>query len=89
MAFCPSRRSYCTRVWRPERLRHSHALRGGLSASLRPDRRRPRSVPLPLASKYPAAYNRVMVEIRQTEVHARWFGRLRDIRRALELAKEL
>ncbi len=24
------------------------------------------------------AYNNVMVEIRQTEVYARWFGRLRD-----------
>ncbi len=35
-------------------------------------------MPLPLASKYPVAYNRVMVEIRQTEVYARWFRRLRD-----------
>ena len=26
----------------------------------------------------PLAYNMVMVEIRQTEVYARWFGRLRD-----------
>ena len=32
----------------------------------------------PLRSRYPVAYNRVMVEIRQTEVYARWFGRLRD-----------
>ena len=32
----------------------------------------------PLASRYPVAYNRVMVEIRQTEVYARWFRRLRD-----------
>ena len=31
-----------------------------------------------LASGYPVAYNRVMVEIRQTEVYARWFRRLRD-----------
>ena len=31
-----------------------------------------------LASRYPVAYNRVMVEIRQTEVYARWFRRLRD-----------
>ena len=31
-----------------------------------------------LAPKYPVAYNRVMVEIRQTEVYARWFRRLRD-----------
>ena len=28
--------------------------------------------------KYPVAYNRVMVEIRQTVAYARWFGRLRD-----------
>ena len=27
---------------------------------------------------YPVAYNRVMVEIRQTEVCARWFRRLQD-----------
>ena len=32
----------------------------------------------PLARRYPVAYNRVMVEIRQTEVYARWFRRLRD-----------
>ena len=32
----------------------------------------------PLAPRYPVAYNRVMVEIRQTEVYARWFRRLRD-----------
>ena len=32
----------------------------------------------PLRPKYPTAYNRVMVEIRQTEVYARWFRRLRD-----------
>ncbi len=38
----------------------------------------PPCVPLPLVSKYPVAYNRVMVEIRQTEVYARWFRRLRD-----------
>ena len=30
------------------------------------------------ASKYPVAYNRIMVEIRQTKVYARWFRRLRD-----------
>ena len=34
--------------------------------------------PYPLRSKYPAAYNKAMVEIRQTEVYARWFRRLRD-----------
>ncbi len=28
--------------------------------------------------EYPVAYNNVMVEIRQTEVYTRWFGRLRD-----------
>ena len=39
---------------------------------------RPRSGHSPLAPRYPAAYNRVMVEIRQTEVYARWFRRLRD-----------
>ena len=33
---------------------------------------------LPLVSKYPVAYNKVMVEIRQTEAYARWFSRLRD-----------
>ena len=33
---------------------------------------------MPLVSKYPVAYNRVMVEIRQTEVYARWFRRLPD-----------
>ena len=27
---------------------------------------------------YPVAYNRGMVEIRQTEVYARWFRRLQD-----------
>ena len=27
---------------------------------------------------YPVEYNTVMVEIRQTEVYARWFSRLRD-----------
>ena len=32
----------------------------------------------PIASRYPVAYNGVMVEIRQTEVYARWFRRLRD-----------
>ena len=32
----------------------------------------------PLRPRYPVAYNRVMVEIRQTEVYARWFRRLRD-----------
>ena len=32
----------------------------------------------PLRSKYPVAYNMVMVEIRQTDAYARWFGRLRD-----------
>ena len=31
-----------------------------------------------LPPKYPVAYNMVMVEIRQTEVYARWFRRLRD-----------
>ena len=31
-----------------------------------------------LAQLYPVAYYRVMVEIRQTEVYARWFRRLRD-----------
>ena len=31
-----------------------------------------------LRPKYPVAYNMVMVEIRQTEVYARWFRRLRD-----------
>ena len=31
-----------------------------------------------LASRYPVAYNRVMVEIRPTEAYARWFRRLRD-----------
>ena len=35
-------------------------------------------MPLPLASKYPVAYNRVVVEIRQTEVYARCFRQLRD-----------
>ena len=39
---------------------------------------RPRSGHSPFAPRYPAAYNRVMVEIRQTEVYARWFRRLRD-----------
>ena len=32
----------------------------------------------PLRSRYPVAYNRVMVEIRQTDAYARWFRRLRD-----------
>ena len=32
----------------------------------------------PLRSKYPMAYNLMMVEIRQTDVYARWFRRLRD-----------
>ena len=32
----------------------------------------------PLRHGIPMAYNRVMVEIRQTEVYARWFRRLRD-----------
>ena len=31
-----------------------------------------------LRPKYPVAYTMVMVEIRQTEVYARWFRRLRD-----------
>ena len=31
-----------------------------------------------LATKYPMDYNTVVVEIRQTEVYARWFRRLRD-----------
>ena len=31
-----------------------------------------------LAQLYPVAYYRVIVEIRQTEVYARWFRRLRD-----------
>ena len=31
-----------------------------------------------LALRYPVAYNMVMIEIRQTEVYARWFQRLRD-----------
>ena len=31
-----------------------------------------------MCPKYPVAYNTVMVEIRQTEVYARWFRRLRD-----------
>ena len=35
-------------------------------------------MPLALASKYPVAYNSTMVEIRQTDVYARWFRRLRD-----------
>ena len=34
--------------------------------------------PFTLACKYPVAYNMVMVEIRQTEVYARWFRRIRD-----------
>ena len=38
----------------------------------------PRNGLLPLDSRYPVAYNKVMVEIRQTEVYARWFRRLRD-----------
>ena len=39
---------------------------------------RPRSGHSPLAPRYPAAYNRVMVEIRQTDSYDRWFRRLRD-----------
>ncbi len=31
-----------------------------------------------MCSKYPVGYNMVMVEIRQTEVYAHWFRRLRD-----------
>ena len=31
-----------------------------------------------LRSRYPVAYNMVMVEIRQTDAYARWFRRLRD-----------
>ena len=38
---------------------------------------RPASLPR-LANQYPVAYNRVKVEIRQTDVYARWFRRLRD-----------
>ena len=34
--------------------------------------------PHPLRSKYPVAYSMVMLEIRQTDVYARWFRRLRD-----------
>ena len=34
--------------------------------------------PYPLRSKYPVAYSMVMLEIRQTDVYARWFRRLRD-----------
>ena len=34
--------------------------------------------PCPLRFRYPVDYNVVMVEIRQTEVYARWFRRLRD-----------
>ena len=34
--------------------------------------------PSPLFPRYPVAYNALMVEIRQTEVYARWFTRLRD-----------
>ena len=41
-------------------------------------RRPPERARLPLVSKYPVAYNKVIVEIRQTEVYARWFSRLRD-----------
>ena len=42
-------------------------------------------LPLPeaaasLASEYPVAHSRAMVEVRQTEVYARWFGRIRDRR---------
>ena len=32
----------------------------------------------PLRSRYPVAYSKVMVEIRQTDAYARWFRRLRD-----------
>ena len=32
----------------------------------------------PLRPRYPVAYNRVMVEIRQTDSYDRWFRRLRD-----------
>ena len=38
----------------------------------------PKTGPYPLRSRYPVAYNKAMVEIRQTEVYARWFRRLRD-----------
>ena len=31
-----------------------------------------------MRSKYPVAYSMVMLEIRQTDVYARWFRRLRD-----------
>ncbi len=37
-----------------------------------------RLVRFPLRIKYPVGYFRGMVEIRQTEVYARWFRRLRD-----------
>ena len=47
----------------------ARALVGQLPAENGPD---------PLRSRYPVAYNKSMVEIRQTEVYARWFRRLRD-----------
>ena len=50
---------------------------GGLSASPLPTSP-PKNGPYPLRSRYPVAYNVAMVEIRQTEVYARWFRRLRD-----------
>ena len=31
-----------------------------------------------MRQKYPIAYNNTMIEIRQTEVYARWFSRVRD-----------
>lgn len=31
-----------------------------------------------LHPRYPAEYNRAAVEVRQTDVYARWFSRLRD-----------
>ena len=34
--------------------------------------------PSRLASMYPLDYNDVMIEVRQTEVYARWFRRVRD-----------
>ena len=37
-----------------------------------------RICPFLLRSKYPVAYNMAMVEIRQTEVYARWFRQLLD-----------
>ncbi len=39
---------------------------------------KPAPTRLLLAFRYPVDYNNVVVEIRQTEVYARWFRRLRD-----------